>query len=192
MLFLNTLLHILDTLSAMMRLLCTLVALVGIFCQGSASLLICALNILIEATVPPAENSSQYILYTPLFALHNLIYDAILPQLTNLSPEDQFALLRGRHFALLANAIIENTSSPIIERLGLKLPSHELIEELKRLPAVIVTPPDDGDRSPLAGEKGGKKLRFTKGLLAPPTRRKRLGKLAREAKKKFAKLTGGS
>ncbi|KAJ4370762.1 hypothetical protein N0V83_005284 [Neocucurbitaria cava] len=184
MLLLNTVLQILDIFSAMLKLFGALATLLDICCQN-------ALKRCIQADTPPTEDPSPNVLFTPLSALHGLIYDTIRPQLTHLSSEEQLTLLRGRRFASLADAIIENTPSPIIKKLGLRLPPREKIEELKGLPALIVTAPEDGDRAPLRGEKGGKKVRYAKGFLSPPSKRKRKGKLAREAKKKLANLMAG-
>ena len=44
---------------------------------------------------------------------------------------------------------------------------------------MVLTPPTDGDNIPLAGEKGAKKVKSVKGLLAPPKRISKLGKLRR-------------
>lgn len=124
MLLLNTVLQILDILSAMLKLFGGLATLLDICCQ-------CALNRCTQADTPPTEEPSPNVLYTPLSALHDLIYDTIRPQLTHLSSEEQLTLLRGRRFASLADAIIENTPSPIIKKLGLRLPPREKIKELK-------------------------------------------------------------
>ncbi|KAF1845574.1 uncharacterized protein K460DRAFT_255775, partial [Cucurbitaria berberidis CBS 394.84] len=123
-----------------------------------------------------AEESSLVVLYKPLFSLHMLIYDTLLPQLTHLPADDRSSLLRGRHFAFIADSIIEHTPLTFVKKLGLSLPPPEKIEELKSLPYLVVSPPDDGNRIPLPGEKGAAKVRYTVNMLAPPKRRSRLGK----------------
>jgi hypothetical protein len=44
------------------------------------------------------------------------------------------------------------------------------IRYLGTIPELIITPPDDEDRIPKQGEKGGPKVKIVKGLLAPPRR----------------------
>jgi hypothetical protein len=72
----------------------------------------------------------------------------------------------------------------------LKLPSAKVmarIRYLETLPELVVTPPDDRDRIPTQGEKGGPKVRIKRGLLAPLKGRSR----ARNEKKNNERMLGG-
>jgi hypothetical protein len=94
--------------------------------------------------------------------------------------------LRGTAFASLADSLIAGDAAPLLARFGLALTGaeRERAEYLASLPVLLVTPPEDGNRKPQAGEKGAKKVRFAKGMLAPPRRRSKAGKALREAARK--------
>jgi hypothetical protein len=137
---------------------------------------------LINPTTPPTH--PPQIIYDPQFDLHSLIYNRFRLQ----SRPKRQALIRsgflsGSRFASLADSVIDNEPLPIVGRLGLRLPDREIIEHLKTLPVLMVTPPEDGDRKPEAGERGGKGLKYEAGLLAPPKRRGKAGKRLKEAKR---------
>jgi hypothetical protein len=73
--------------------------------------------------------------------------------------------------------------------IGIKFPSAKVMARIRyveTLPELIVTPPDDGDRRPKQGEKGGPRLKVVKGLLAPPQRRSRAGKEIRNKERRPA------
>jgi hypothetical protein len=122
------------------------------------------------------------VLYRPIFALHTIAYHILLPQIPL---SERSRLLRGRRFASLADSIANCTASAILENMRIKLPTKVIarMEYLKTLPELIVTPPEDGNRRPKRGEKGGPRVRVIEGFLAPPMRRSGAGKEMREKRR---------
>ena len=119
------------------------------------------------------------VLYKPVFAIHIILYRTLLPQLSHISPWERSAILSGRRFTALVDSIVADTLPIGLERLRLQNLAPALkrrLEYLATLPELRVTPPDDGDREPEPGEKGGRRARRVRGLLAPPKRKSKPGK----------------
>jgi hypothetical protein len=57
-----------------------------------------------------------------------------------------------------------------------------MIEHVKTLPILMVTPPEDGNRKPEAGERGGKEVKYEPGFMAPPKREAKAGKELKKAR----------
>jgi len=127
----------------------------------------------------PTPTPTPIVLYKPVFAIHIILYRTLLLQLSHISPWERSAILSGRRFTALADSIVAGTPPVGLDRLrlqDLKPALKRRLEYLATLPELRVTPPDDGDRKPEPGEKGGRKARRVRGLLAPPIRKSRPGK----------------
>ncbi|KAH7077375.1 hypothetical protein FB567DRAFT_552895 [Paraphoma chrysanthemicola] len=124
----------------------------------------------------------------PAFALHKLMYFIMRRRHAQLPLAERTAFapfLRGTRFALLANMLINGEHSPVLAKFGIKLeaPERAWVRLLASLPDIIVTPPEDGDRAPERGQKGGRKLRLVEGLLAPPARISKAGRAEKEKRR---------
>ncbi|KAH7073072.1 hypothetical protein BKA63DRAFT_516282 [Paraphoma chrysanthemicola] len=134
------------------------------------------------------ESCPSITLLKPAFALHKLMYFIMRRRLAQLPLAERTAFtpfLRGTRFALLANMLINGEHSPVLAKFGIKLEEHEraCVLFLASLPEIVVTPPEDGDRAPERGQKGGRRLRLVEGLLAPPAKMSRAGRAEREKRR---------
>jgi hypothetical protein len=116
--------------------------------------------------------------------MHNMCYIVITQTLAAL-PAPTRALfipyLRGAAFAALAHSLIANDPLPILAAYGIALadPEQRKVAYLATLPELVVTPPEDGDRTAERGEISGGKVKVFEGLV-PPRTVWRLGKRRRE------------
>ncbi|RMZ73895.1 hypothetical protein GMOD_00004697 [Pyrenophora seminiperda CCB06] len=125
-----------------------------------------------------------FIIFKPTFALHVGLYEILLNHTRRLPPAERAALLSGKRFAENVDSIIEGNPTTALKRLGFPaLPPNlqERVQYVATLPIIAVTPPEDGDRRPERGQSGAKRIRYIKGLLAPP---KRVAKSGREIKRR--------
>jgi hypothetical protein len=121
--------------------------------------------------------------------MHNLCYIVITRAIVSLPASSRAAFtphLRGTAFATLAQSLIANDPAPILARHGIALarPEQRRIEYLATLPELVVTPPEDGNRKPMRGERGGRRVKVYEGLVPP----KRVGKLGKERRAEEKRL----
>ncbi|KAF1914872.1 hypothetical protein BDU57DRAFT_540736 [Ampelomyces quisqualis] len=141
---------------------------------------------------PKATPPGQRILFRPSFSIHNFCW-IILHKAVAVLPSTDRALftpyMRGSHFAALAESLLADDPAPILARYGIKLSPTQLrrIEHLKSLPEIVLSPPEDGNRKPQRGEKGGRKLRTKKGFLWVPKKVSKAGKAEKQKRKEERK-----
>jgi hypothetical protein len=124
--------------------------------------------------------------------MHNLCYIVITHAINSLPASSRAAFtphLRGTAFVTLAQSLITNEPAPILARHGIALARLEQrkIEYLATLPELVVTPPEDGNRKPMRGERGGKRVKVYEGLV-PPKKVWKLGKERRAEEKRLKAL----
>jgi hypothetical protein len=138
-------------------------------------------------TLPIPQHSAQMPvtpIWHPSIALQDHIY-GILDQRLRMLPHDArqtlAPYLRASHFAELAESLIANTPPAILANYDIALDAGELAhaEYLATLPEVICTPPEDGDRAPEPGERGGRWVQVEEGRLGVPVRVARAGRALR-------------
>jgi hypothetical protein len=145
------------------------------------------------ANALPIPQHSAQMPVTPIWhssiALQDHIY-GILDQRLRALPHDArqtlAPYLRASHFAELAESLTNNTPLGILTDYDIKLDAAELAHAtyLATLPEVICTPPEDGDRAPEPGERGGRWVKVEEGKLGVPVRVARAGRALRKEKQR--------
>ncbi|KAE8838649.1 hypothetical protein P3342_002083 [Pyrenophora teres f. teres] len=126
-----------------------------------------------------AEDPNPTIIYDPVFTAHLIVYRTLEAKMFQVPSWKRNAELSGRRFALNADSIIAGNLPVDLQELGVSTSPalKRRLGYILSLPQLRVTPPDDGDRSPEPGEKGGKKPKVARRLLRPP---KKVGKAGKE------------
>jgi hypothetical protein len=187
MYFLIIVLSFLELLSLVLNIIFISIASIQLSCLA----LLAAFNFLAKALPIPQHSAQMPVtpIWHPSIALQDHIY-GILDQRLRALPHDArqtlAPYLRASHFAELAESLTNNTPLGILTDYDIKLDAAELAHAtyLATLPEVICTPPEDGDRAPEPGERGGRWVKVEEGKLGVPVRVARAGRALRKEKQK--------